>query len=154
MDEELARLARLIDDLDTRLEDLKAAAGLQQLIIKLQQQLLAVQDDLAVSRQQCLSFFFMIDDIRTPNHEFIGTIDKIQTRNNDKVFIITDGDKHNRYVMDIRRFRKRSIIEGMEVHVTGNIADLVSLKTPHRPDGFIYAIPVATIFEVTNGNEK
>ncbi len=124
--------------------------SLQQQVIELQQHIIATEDDLAVSRQQCLSFYFMIQDIKFPNHEFIGILETIDYRDNgvNVVLTIRDGNKANRYVIDTRRFKKRNIFEGAEVQVTGNIADIITLPWGHQRDHFIYAIPIAMIREI------
>ncbi len=122
--------------------------SLQQQVIELQQLLMAAQDDLTVSRHQCLTYYFMLDEFRSANYEFSGIIDKIRQQNNDTVFKVTAGDKSNRYVWDTRQFLAAGIYKGMAVLVTANVMRIVSLHTSNQLDGFLYCLPVETIRKI------
>ncbi len=122
--------------------------SLQQQIIELQQLLMATQDDLTVSRHQCLTYYFMLDEFRSANYEFSGTIEKIRQQNNDTIFVVVAGDKKNRYIWDTRQFLAADIIKGMGVLVTANVLRIVSRRNDHQQDGFLYCLPVETIRKI------
>lgn len=122
--------------------------SLQQQVIELQQLLMAAQDDLTVSRHQCLTYYFMLDEFRSANYEFSGTIEKIRQQNNDTIFVVVAGDKKNRYIWDTRQFLAADIIKGMGVLVTANVLRIVSRRNDHQQDGFLYCLPVETIRKI------
>ncbi len=121
---------------------------LQQQVIELQAQLAMAQDDLTVSRHQCLTYYFMLDEFRSANYEFSGTIEKIRQQNNDTIFVVVAGDKKNRYIWDTRQFLAADIIKGMGVLVTANVLRIVSRRNDHQQDGFLYCLPVETIRKI------
>lgn len=149
MDEDLARLGTLIDSLGCRTKALQEIARLQQQIIDLHYDLRNERSEAQKWREYSKTLQSIVDAVgyAKPFQDFYGTIKSIRKMGGDRVIVVREGKKKNRYIIGDNRFLW--IREGQQIRIQNDVASITkSLK--HQEDGFIQGARVTKIELIEN----
>lgn len=148
MDKELARLARLIDNLGCKIDLLKEIASQRQQIIDLEIERYDLHSEVEKWRVQARSLYQLVDAMNIPAsyHVFTGTVKTIRTRDDglNHIIVIEAGKKRIRYIIDDSGFVRFNIKQGQRIKIWGGIRP-VTIPTAHKTDGFEQCSPIEEI---------